>query len=99
MTEKEEARILANKILDRIDGDPDDDLAMLSRQLLRADESIASFAKPITQYELFEVRHRCAPTTDGTGNVILTIDAINWLLKERANNGCELTPEAGRQFR
>jgi hypothetical protein len=35
-----EARVLANKILDRVSGDPDDDLAILSRQLLRADEYI-----------------------------------------------------------
>src|ERR1700677_3569927 len=40
MTEAEETRILANRILDRPNGDPDDDLAMLSRQLLRADEKI-----------------------------------------------------------
>jgi hypothetical protein len=40
MTQKQETRILANKILDRINADPDDDLAMLSRELLRADEVI-----------------------------------------------------------
>jgi hypothetical protein len=41
MTEAEETRILANRILERPYGDPDDDLAMLSRQLLRADERVA----------------------------------------------------------
>lgn len=41
MTEAEEARILANRILDRPSGDPDDDLAVLSRQLLRADAALA----------------------------------------------------------
>lgn len=40
MDEITETRVLANKILDRINGDPDDDLAMLSRQLLRADEQL-----------------------------------------------------------
>jgi hypothetical protein len=35
-TEEEDAIILANKILDRINADPDDDLAMLARQFLRA---------------------------------------------------------------
>jgi len=43
MDEYTETRILANKVLDRINGDPDDDLAILSRQLLRADER-AEFA-------------------------------------------------------
>ena len=37
-SEGTETRVLANRILDRPSGDPDDDLAMLSRQLLRADE-------------------------------------------------------------
>jgi hypothetical protein len=39
MTEYEETILLANKILDRINADPDDDLAMLSRQLLRTVEA------------------------------------------------------------
>ena len=34
--ERQRAIELANKILDRPSGDPDDDLAVLSRQLLRA---------------------------------------------------------------
>lgn len=37
--EHDQAIILANKILNRTNGDPDDDLAVLSRQLLRAHES------------------------------------------------------------
>jgi hypothetical protein len=41
MTELEETIMLANKTLDRIAADPDDDLAMLSRQFLRAREEIA----------------------------------------------------------
>jgi hypothetical protein len=40
MTELEDTVILANKILDRISADPDDDLAMLSRQFLRGREEI-----------------------------------------------------------
>lgn len=36
MTEREETIALANRVLDRVNADPDDDLAMLSRQLLRA---------------------------------------------------------------
>jgi hypothetical protein len=40
MAEHALARRLAQHILDRPRGDPDDDLAILSRQLLRADEVI-----------------------------------------------------------
>ena len=40
MTEVRESRLLANRILDRPNADPDDELAILSRQLLRADEHI-----------------------------------------------------------
>jgi hypothetical protein len=42
MTEGQQTRALAHRILDRPYADPDDDLAMLSRQLLRADEQIAN---------------------------------------------------------
>lgn len=42
LDESKETRKLAHKILDRPNGDPDDDLAMLSRQLLRADERIST---------------------------------------------------------
>lgn len=38
MTETEQAVILANKILDRVHADPDDDMAVMARQLLRAME-------------------------------------------------------------
>lgn len=38
LTEREQAVRLAHKVLDRVSADPDDDLAMLARQLLRADE-------------------------------------------------------------
>ena len=40
-TELQDTIFLANKILDRINADPDDDLAMLSRQFLRAREELA----------------------------------------------------------
>ncbi len=32
----------------------------------------------VTASELLEVRARCQPTADGTGNVILTEAALNW---------------------
>lgn len=38
--ERTKAIVLANKVLDRDAADPDDDLAVLSRQLLRAQEEI-----------------------------------------------------------
>lgn len=40
ISERDATIILANKVLDRHWGDPDDDLAMLSRQFLRALEEI-----------------------------------------------------------
>lgn len=40
MTEREDVRMKANQILERQFADPDDDLAILSRQLLRADEAL-----------------------------------------------------------
>ena len=49
MTEKEEAIKLANKILDRISADPDDDLAMLSRQFLRALEALTESQRRVAE--------------------------------------------------
>lgn len=40
-TEHEETIQLANRILDRVNADPDDDLAMLARQFLRAEAIVA----------------------------------------------------------
>ena len=40
MNEKESSVILANKILERPNADPDDDLAVLARQLLRREERL-----------------------------------------------------------
>lgn len=51
MDEITETRVLANKILDRINGDPDDDLAMLSRQLLRAHEQLQAQQERIAALE------------------------------------------------
>lgn len=36
--------------------------------------------KPVTMDELLEVRKLCLPTGDGSGNVILTEEALNRLL-------------------
>jgi hypothetical protein len=47
MTEHDEALLLANKILDRVNCDPDGDLCVLSRQLLRADERIEFLQKAL----------------------------------------------------
>lgn len=38
MTEFEQAAAIANKMLDRVSADPDDDIAILARQFLRAKE-------------------------------------------------------------
>jgi hypothetical protein len=42
VTEKEEVLILANKILDNASLDPDGDLSVLARQLLRREERLQS---------------------------------------------------------
>jgi hypothetical protein len=44
--ERDEAIVLANAILDRPDADPDDALAVLARQLLRALERLSAYDKP-----------------------------------------------------
>jgi hypothetical protein len=50
MTEFEETKLLANKILERPNADPDDDLAMLSRQFLRqVEKNSAKKMFPIQQ--------------------------------------------------
>jgi hypothetical protein len=51
-TEAEETRVLANRILDRPNADPDDDLAMLSRQLLRADARVQTLLKEKFQRQI-----------------------------------------------
>jgi hypothetical protein len=43
MTEKDEAIALAERVLDRPYADPDDDLAVLARQLLRALERLGEY--------------------------------------------------------
>jgi hypothetical protein len=45
MTELEQAVLLANKVLDRVNADPDDDLAILARQFLRARERIGALER------------------------------------------------------
>lgn len=40
MTEAQQAEAIANKVLDRPNADPDDDMAVLARQLLRTREAL-----------------------------------------------------------
>ena len=47
LTEYEETLILAHRILDRSSADPDDELAMLSRQFLRAVERVELLEKAL----------------------------------------------------
>lgn len=48
MSEREEARRLAHRVLERPNADPDDDLATLARQLLRAHEAELEARKEAT---------------------------------------------------
>jgi hypothetical protein len=78
--ENEETRILANKILDRVNADPDDDLAMLSRQLLRADERIAALEEERDRlHEQFSVHDSALKSAYGK---LATLRAENERLKE-----------------
>lgn len=47
MNETEQAIQIANKALDRVGADPDDDLAILARQFLRARETLDKIADPL----------------------------------------------------
>ena len=49
MTEKAQSRYLANEMLNRDDADPDDYLAILSRQLLCADECIVELERQLAE--------------------------------------------------
>lgn len=51
LKEADFAVILANKILDRRSADPDDDLAVLARQVLRAYERISKLRAALTRIE------------------------------------------------
>ena len=48
--ERSDAIKLANRVLDRPHADPDDDLAVLARQLLRREEYVASLAASNSAY-------------------------------------------------
>lgn len=45
LTERAIAIALAGKILDRVNADPDDDLAILARQLLRTNEALTALPR------------------------------------------------------
>lgn len=49
MSERTDTLKLAHKILDRVNADPDDDLAMLSRQLLRGQEVIDKLKRDLEE--------------------------------------------------
>ena len=47
MSEYEETKLLANRILERPNCDPDDDLCMLARQFLRGDEIVQKLKRQL----------------------------------------------------
>jgi hypothetical protein len=53
MNEREEAKVLANKLLDEPNADPDDDLRVFSRQLLRTHEALAKAVQVIEWKSLY----------------------------------------------
>jgi len=72
--EQADAIALANKLLDQHWADPDDDLRMLSRQLLRAHERIAS-RDSLLREALHEMCHTVAPRNSFT-DCVDKIDAL-----------------------
>lgn len=59
MTEPEQADLLAHRILDDAHADPDDDLAVLARQLLRRDEAVARLLAAIRKHRDYRGDDRC----------------------------------------
>lgn len=59
--EYQEAVALANRVLDRINTDPDDDLAILSRQFIRSTERLAQALKDARE-EAYQAGIRRAKT-------------------------------------
>lgn len=49
--EKDDAIKLAERVLDRRSADPDDDLAVLARQFLRALERLGEYRPPYNEYD------------------------------------------------
>lgn len=64
MTEREETIALANKILERPYADPDDDLAMLSRQFLRQIEATERLREAIVKHRSQKADDRCIEDDD-----------------------------------
>lgn len=68
MSEREDARVLANKLLDEPLADPDDDLRTLARQFLRADEQADSFYTLLRQTHSVEAIIGLLTPVDGEVN-------------------------------
>lgn len=82
LAELEEATVLANLVLDRPYGDPDDDLAMLARQFLRARErERAAYLAGATAYAAQAI-HSC-------------LFSENALLRKVRDNYKPFVPDAG----
>jgi hypothetical protein len=67
--ERADAIRLANKLLDDPHCDPDDDLRMLSRQLLRREEFVASIAAAMSVY--------CESGGGATPKVVLLFETLD----------------------
>jgi hypothetical protein len=82
MTELEETILLANKIFDRPGGaDPDDDLAMLSRQFLRSQEMENQLKALLTRAaDALEKLERCFLVEDAS---------VDWQLITELRKGAQ----------
>lgn len=65
--ERDDAIVLANKLLDQHWADPDDDLRVLARQLLRAHEHKAALYNLLRQtYSVEAIQRALTPPETGT---------------------------------
>lgn len=81
---RDKAAKLANKILDRHNADPDDDLAVLSRQLLRALEREGMLCEAIL--DLSDVRSPVGQARGKTKHAAALALAQAWMEKNNVRN-------------
>lgn len=88
MNENAETRLLADRILDRPSGDADDDLAMLSRQLLRTDEQVLARDNEISVFKTMLRLYRTSERTVSHGKTCRFRKYPDWV--EDMDDRCDV---------
>ncbi len=98
MSEITEAERLANKILDRSHADPDDNLAILSRQFLRAREALEYVNKCLDRsVELQSHYARLLNAHDG-GKRMTFLNGDAWMTRLRYLDNAKIAPCDDAEF-